>query len=101
MTDKQNALNQIKEIMDTHNISAHDLKALNIGKEAKSKQNQDVFKTIFAYLGGLFIFSGLGTLVGLLWDDLNSPLRVLITLGPGIIGWLSAFPAFMTSVTAK
>jgi hypothetical protein len=40
----------------------------------------------------VFVFSGIGALVSLIWGDMGSPLRVLVLLGPGIaaMAWVAA-----------
>jgi hypothetical protein len=43
-----------------------------------------VVSRIFAYLGGIFVFVGLGIFVGMRWDDLGPAGRVLLTFGPGL-----------------
>lgn len=92
--DKQSALNEIIGIAEKYDITADDITARMI-KDAPEKEGYKtrLFKTIFSYLGGLFIFSGLCTLVSMFWDDYNSATRVLVTFGPGLIALILAVAA--------
>jgi hypothetical protein len=55
------------------------------GKEAHAEQRASgVISRIFAYLGGIFVFVGLGIFVAMRWDDLGPAGRVMLTLGPGL-----------------
>lgn len=46
--------------------------------------NASIVNRLFHYLGGTFIFAGIGLLMALLWDDIGSAQRVILTLGVGV-----------------
>jgi hypothetical protein len=48
---------------------------------------------ILSYLGGIFILAGLAVFIGMQWDDLNSPARVIVTLGSGLALFAMAYIA--------
>jgi hypothetical protein len=43
---------------------------------------------VFYYLGVTLVFAGLGIYIHIVWDDLSSLSRVLITLGTGFVAYL-------------
>lgn len=92
MTDRAQALAQIVDLAREHDITAHDIAAaLNSPSE---KASQGIALRLFGYLGGIFIFAGLSAYIGMFWQDMNSAMRVIITLGSGfslfIIGCLAS-----------
>jgi hypothetical protein len=52
---------------------------------------------LLAYLGGLFVFSGLAIFIGTQWALLNSPARIIATLGSGLAVFAAAFAALSKS----
>lgn len=49
------------------------------------KSMSEIAMQVFGYLGGVFVFSGLGVYITSFWDDMGSLARVIITLG---VGWV-------------
>jgi hypothetical protein len=45
----------------------------------------DVAKTLFIYLGAIFILAGISTYIGTFWASMGSAMRVFMTLGVGYI----------------
>jgi hypothetical protein len=49
---------------------------------------------VLGFLGGTFVFAGIGVFIALQWDEMNSAARVIVTLGSGfttfILGLLAA-----------
>jgi hypothetical protein len=45
----------------------------------------DIAKTLFTYLGAIFILAGVGTYIGTFWESMGSVMRVFMTLGVGYI----------------
>ena len=45
----------------------------------------DIAKTLFIYLGAIFIFAGIGAYIGTFWESMGSAMRVFMTLGVGYI----------------
>ena len=89
--EKETALTEIVGIAEKHDITADEIAARMLQdapKQANYKGN--LMKTIFSYIGGLFIFAGLGFFVAMLWDDFTSPVRVAVTFGSGLIALIMA-----------
>jgi len=84
---KQDALTQIITLAKEHDISIDEIGAQIVNKSLENKDGKWLTK-LLGYLGGAFIFGGLGLLTAMIWDDLTSATRVLISYGPGIIAFI-------------
>ena len=45
----------------------------------------DIARTLFSYLGAIFIVAGISVYIGTFWDTMGSAMRVLVTLGVGYV----------------
>ncbi|MDC9728105.1 MAG: hypothetical protein PSN04_02110 [Methyloprofundus sp.] len=88
VTDKSSALKHIGQLMNTYDIlpvevesAFHSSNSHSLAVNTRSKG--DIAKVLFAYLGAIFILAGMGTYIGMFWDDMGSTMRVLVTLGVG------------------
>lgn len=95
MTNRSEVLSHIVELCKTHNLtlaevqaafSAVDAGASVVAAEAKSS----ILSRVFAYLGGTFIFAGIATFIGMHWDDMTVPMRIIVTFGVGFALYLYA-----------
>ena len=84
LTAKQDALVEVVELITRHGLTVDEVSAALAGQSHPSQHTSGVVSRIFAYLGGIFVFVGLGIFVGMRWDDLGSAGRVLMTFGPGL-----------------
>lgn len=83
---RDQALEHIIKVATKHNITADEITARMISDQgARDKQSGRLIKVILTYLGGVFIFAGLTSLVGMFWDELGSAARVVVSFGPGLI----------------
>lgn len=94
---QQDGLKQIVGLMDVHNLTPADVKKAaaedkksrklaESGKEPLSKS--DTILRLFVYLGGTLIFAGLGVFINVIWEDIGSLPRVIITFGTGFVAYL-------------
>jgi len=86
VTDKPSALKNIAQLMMTYDITATEVEtafqATDTDSSTSTKRNKgDIAKTLFTYLGAIFILSGIGTYIGMFWDSMGSIMRVFVTLG--------------------
>lgn len=90
VTDKPGALRHIRQLMNTYDITPDEVETAfhapataetSAGKRSKG----DIAKTLFTYLGAIFILAGVGTYIGTFWDTMGSAMRVLVTLGIGYV----------------
>jgi hypothetical protein len=76
--------------MKTYSITLADVEtALNApassSAAATRRSKSDIAKTLFSYLGAIFILAGVGTYIGMFWDSMGSVMRVFVTLGVGYV----------------
>ena len=90
VTDKSGALRHIRQLMVTYEISPGEVEttflapaAVNAASTQRSKG--DIAKTLFVYLGAIFILAGIGTYIGMFWSSMGSAMRIFVTLGIGYI----------------
>lgn len=93
MRSKDEALNQIAHIATEHGVSVGEIKQ-RLSRKTSEKTGTSTAIKFFAYLGGIFIFSGLGVYIGMLWSEMNSAERIIITLGSGIVAYVLALVAW-------
>jgi len=90
VTDKPGALKNISQLMKTYDITLTEVEtALNTPASTRSastgRSKSEVAKTLFTYLGAIFILAGISTYIGMFWNGMGSAMRVFVTLGVGYI----------------
>lgn len=90
VTDKPGALVYIKQLMNTYDITPTEVetafRAPAIDSSATTRRSKgNIAKTLFAYLGAIFILAGISTYVGMFWNSMGSVMRVFVTLGIGYV----------------
>ncbi len=94
MTAKREALEQIVTIARAHGLTPEDISAaLEETDDGREQLSGSLLGRILGYLGGTFIFAGLGVFIALNWDVMNSASRIIITLGSGITAFIIAIVA--------
>ena len=85
MTARQDALVEVVDLITRHGLTIDEVSAAVSGKQNDGvERSSSVLSRIFAYLGGIFVFVGLGIFIAMRWDELGPAGRVLLTLGPGL-----------------
>ncbi len=88
VTDKAGALTRIVDLMQTYQIAPDEVAAA-FGDRAlikaapERRSSGDIAKTLFSYLGAIFILAGIGTYIGMFWDRMGSVMRIVVSLGVG------------------
>ncbi len=90
VTDKASALEHIVQLMRNYDITPTEAEAAlhapaAARPEAARRSRGDIAKTLFTYLGAIFILAGIGTYIGTFWQSMGSVMRVVVTLGVGYI----------------
>ncbi len=90
VTDKSGALRHIRQLMLTYDISPGEVEATYLAPAAidaatTQRSKGDIAKTLFVYLGAIFILAGIGTYIGMFWGSMGSAMRIFVTLGIGYI----------------
>lgn len=92
--DKEKALGKIVDLAGLHDIGIDEIGARLAKVPAKTgKAESSIIVKLLSYLGGILIFAGLGAYISLVWDDLESAARVIITFGPGLIALILGIAA--------
>jgi hypothetical protein len=86
-TPRGDALTFIVTMARSHGISAAEIAAA-LGEPPAStvaaERARGVLTRVLGYLGGTFVFAGIGVFVALQWDSMGPAARVIITLGSGV-----------------
>jgi len=90
VTDKSGALKYIAQLMSTYDITPEEVETAihnytATGSESTERSKGDIAKTLFTYLGAIFIVAGISTYIGMFWDSMGSPMRIFVTLGIGYV----------------
>ncbi len=85
--NKEKAISKIVVLALKHNISADEIGAVLVKSSLKDKSGSWL-SNLMAYIGGAFIIAGLALLTGMIWEDLGSASRFIITYGPGIVAFI-------------
>lgn len=84
---RADALDQIAAIARRHGLSVAEIEAaLATGPAAapaRESRRRGVLVRVLAFLGGTFVFAGLGLFIALQWEHLNAGARIVLTLGSG------------------
>ena len=91
MSTKEDALHDIVSLSKHNNISLDEIKhALEASSALASKPSSSVLSKLFGYIGGIFVFAGIGVFISMYWDDFGSAARVIVTLGTGFVAFIMA-----------
>ncbi|MEK6745522.1 MAG: DUF2157 domain-containing protein [Pseudomonadota bacterium] len=96
---KQDILSQIVTLATQNGISTSDIEFAMVGNkpEKSLEKSSGIAMKIFSILGGIFIFAGISSYIGMFWGDMNSAMRVIITLGSGFVAYLIGVTFFRNS----
>src|SRR5262245_13139970 len=90
------ALQEIAAIARQHGLSLSDI-ASALGRTPEPPREnrlRGILIRVLGFLGGTFVFAGIGVFIALQWDAMNSAARVIVTLGSGfatfVLGLLAA-----------
>ncbi|HEX5106882.1 MAG TPA: DUF2157 domain-containing protein [Vicinamibacterales bacterium] len=89
MDERSRALEQIVTIARAHGLSGLEIGAA-LGEAAREapastyERRRTVLVRALGYLGGTFVFAGIGVFIALQWEGMNAAARVVITLGSGL-----------------
>ena len=90
VSDKPGALNSIAQLMRKYDITPAEVEAafhapVSSGAVPAPRSRGEIAKTLFVYLGAIFILAGIGTYIGTFWQSMGSVMRIFVTLGVGYI----------------
>jgi Predicted membrane protein (DUF2157) len=87
--DKPGALDAIVRFMREYDITPAEVgaafEAPAASRHATPRSAGDIARTLFVYLGAIFILAGISVYIGTFWNTMGGVMRVLVTLGVGYI----------------
>ncbi|HPQ50497.1 MAG: hypothetical protein KDJ26_00800 [Alphaproteobacteria bacterium] len=81
------SLDQIRTLIRMHDLKMVDLFPL-IDTETNTENSGNMLQRVMIYIGSAFIFMGICVYIGMIWDDMDSLSRVILTLGSGFIAFI-------------
>ena len=91
MSNKEDVLHDIVSLAKHNNISLDEIThAMQAAPVLASKPSSSVLSKLFGYIGGIFVFAGIGVFISMFWDDFGSAARVIVTLGTGLVAFVMA-----------
>ena len=80
------ALQDIAALARQHKLSAEEIAAAIGAPPAATEESRGraVVIRVLGFLGGTFVFAGIGVFIALQWSEMNSAARVVVTLGSGL-----------------
>ncbi|MDD2832881.1 MAG: DUF2157 domain-containing protein [Methylotenera sp.] len=89
MSLKKDALQDIVSLAQHNDISLQEIAAaLQAPPRQGHKESSSVLSKLFGYIGGIFVFAGIGVFISMYWDDFGSAARVIVTLGSGLVAFI-------------
>jgi hypothetical protein len=90
--DRARALADIVTLARRHGLSAREIaEALGPADASTTEQRRrSVLVRVLGFIGGTFVFAGVGVFIALQWDAMNAAARVVITLGSGLAAFVLA-----------
>lgn len=91
MTHKDDALQDILSIARHHGITLNEIaEAMHDPQPVEAKRSSGILSKLFGYIGGIFVFAGIGVFISMYWSDFGSAARVIVTLGTGFVAFVMA-----------
>lgn len=89
MSLKDDALQDIVALAHHNQITLAEIaQALTGSIDNQNGDAKSVLPKLFGYVGGIFVFAGIGVFISMYWSDLGSASRVMITLGFGLVAFV-------------
>jgi hypothetical protein len=95
LDDRTLALHEIAALAKRHGLSAGEIAAAlgepsGAAAAAGEGRARAVLVRVLGFLGGTFVFAGIGVFIALQWDAMNAAARVIVTLGSGLAAFVLA-----------
>ena len=90
--DRTRALHEIAAIAKQHGITASEIATAldEAPAAAPDDRRRAALVRVLGFLGGTFVFAGIGVFIALQWEDMGSAARVVVTLGSGLATFVLA-----------
>ena len=88
MSQKLEALQDIVSLAKHNHITLAEIThALAAAPVLAAKPSSGVLSKLLGYIGGIFVFAGIGVFISMYWGDFGSAARVIVTLGMGLVAF--------------
>jgi len=93
MLQKEDALQDIVSLAKHNDITLQEIanalskSPTNIQTQV-AKQSSSVLSKLLGYIGGIFVFAGIGVFISMYWNDFGSAARVIVTLCTGLVAFV-------------
>ena len=86
MNDRARALADVVALARQYGLSAEEITQalLDHATTPPASRRSGILVRVLGYIGGTFVFAGVGVFIALQWDSMNSAARVVVTLGSGL-----------------
>jgi len=89
MSQKEEALQDIVSLAKHNQITLEEIAIALANAPAQAvKASSGVLSKLFGYIGGIFVFAGIGVFISMYWDDFGSAARVIVTFGTGLVAYI-------------
>ena len=92
MRDRARALADVVALARQHGLSGEEIAEALLDQDAAPgvARRSGILVRVLGYIGGTFVFAGVGVFIALQWDSMNSAARVVVTLGSGLAAFILA-----------
>ena len=91
MSQKEEALQDIVALIKHNNITLDEIDtAMSMPAAQENKPSSGMLSKLLGYIGGIFVFAGIGVFISMYWGDFGSAARVIVTLGTGLVAFFMA-----------
>ena len=91
MSQKEEALQDIVTLIMHNKITLDEISAaISMPAAIAKKPSSGMLSKLLGYIGGIFVFAGIGVFISMYWGDFGSAARVIVTLGVGLVAFFMA-----------
>ena len=91
MSQKEEALQDIVALIKHNQITLDEISAaISMPAAIAKKPSSGMLSKLLGYIGGIFVFAGIGVFISMYWGDFGSAARVIVTLGTGLVAFFMA-----------
>ncbi len=89
--EKPQIIARIIGMMAEYGVTLEELsQSLHANPSTPPEKKGDALSRVFAWLGGILMFAGLSAYIGMFWQEMNSAMRIIVTLGVGLVLYIWA-----------
>ena len=90
VSQKEDALHDIVSLAKLNKITLEEIASALAAAPVVVKPSSGMLSKLLSYIGGIFVFAGIGVFISMYWGDFGSAARVIVTLGVGLVTFIMA-----------